>query len=181
MKRTVYYLTGMGGQLTTGLGEALINRGYALTGRELVGDFRKLRFDEQVALVRADLLSDFWSDDALVIANSFGAYLFLHALVSLEPYIGKVILLSPIIGTFFSQKTVRQFIPPNSTYLTKLAENGNFPAPKNCQIHVGTEDWQSNPVDVQKFGELLGLKIHVVAGAGHMLPKEYVGNLLDKW
>jgi hypothetical protein len=31
------------------------------------------------------------------------------------------------------------------------------------------------------FGALTGLKVTVVAEAGHMLPKEYVSMLLDKW
>ena len=74
-----------------------------------------------------------------------------------------------------------QFIPPFATKLTKMAELGKFPTPQKCQIHVGSEDWQSNPEDVTRFGKLVGLKIDVVAGAGHMLPREYVGNILDKW
>jgi hypothetical protein len=51
----------------------------------------------------------------------------------------------------------------------------------NCEIHVGSLDWQSNPVNVEKFGVLTGLKLTVVPEAGHMLPKEYVNNLLDLW
>ena len=181
MKKTAYYLTGMGGRLDTGLGEALMSRGLSVTGRELVGDFRKLTFENQVALVRDDILSDFWTSDSLLIANSFGAYLFLHAQAQLEPYIGNVILLSPIIGSFYSQATRRLFIPPFATKLTNMAELGKFPTPQKCQIHVGSEDWQSNPEDVTRFGELVGLRIDVVPGAGHMLPREYVGNILDKW
>ena len=31
------------------------------------------------------------------------------------------------------------------------------------------------------LGEMLGIKVHVVEGAGHMLAKEYVSNLLNQW
>jgi alpha-beta hydrolase superfamily lysophospholipase len=95
MSKTVYYLTGMGGRLDTGLGQGLLSRGVGIAGRELVGEFRRLDFQQQIDLVADDLKADHWHEDAHVIANSFGAYLFLHAQAQLPPYVGKVILLSP--------------------------------------------------------------------------------------
>ena len=171
----------MGGRLETGLGQALLSKGLDVTGRELVGEFRKLAFNEQVDAVANDLKSNFWDKDARVIANSFGAYLFLHAQAKLPPLIGKVILLSPIVGEFSNQATEMNFIPPRSEQLLELAKAGSYPAPLNCEIHVGAEDWQSNPTNVELFGSLTGLKVTVVPEAGHMLPKEYVSMLLDKW
>jgi hypothetical protein len=171
----------MGGRLETGLGQALLAKGFDLTGRELVGEFRQLSFNEQVEAVANDLKSNFWDKDARVIANSFGAYLFLHAQAQLAPYPGKAILLSPIVGEFANQETEMNFIPPHSDQLLELAKTGSYPAPLNCEIHVGSEDWQSNPSNVEMFGALTGLKVTVVPEAGHMLPKEYVNNLLDQW
>jgi hypothetical protein len=171
----------MGGRLDSGLGQALLDKGLAVTGRELVGEFRKLAFNEQVDAVANDLQSNFWDKDARLIANSFGAYLFLHAQAQLPPYPGKVILLSPIVGEFANQETEMNFIPPRSAQLLELAKTGLYPAPLTCEIHVGSEDWQSNPTNVELFGSLTGLKVTVVPEAGHMLPKEYVSMLLDKW
>ena len=171
----------MGGSLETGLGQALLSKGLDVTGRELTGEFRQLRFQEQVDAIASDLRGSFWSPDARVIANSFGAYLFLHAQAQLPPYPGKVILLSPIVGEFANQATEMNFIPPRSAQLLKLAKTGLYPAPLTCEIHVGSEDWQSNPTNVEMFGALTGLKVSVVPEAGHMLPKEYVTILLDKW
>ena len=171
----------MGGRLDSGLGQALLDKGLAVTGRELVGEFRKLAFNEQVDVVANDLKSNFWDKDARVIANSFGAYLFLHAQAKLPPYPGKVVLLSPIVGEFENQETAMNFIPPRSEQLLELAKAGSYPAPLNCEIYVGAEDWQSNPTNVELFGSLTGLKVSVVPEAGHMLPKEYVSMLLDKW
>ena len=181
MTKSVYYLTGMGGRLETGLGQALLAKGFDVTGRELVGEFRQLSFNEQVDAVANDLQSNFWVKDARVIANSFGAYLFLHAQAKLPPFIGKVILLSPIVGEFENQETAMNFIPPRSEQLLEFAKAGSYPAPLNCEIHVGSLDWQSNPTNVEMFGALTGLKVTVVTEAGHMLPKEYVNNLLDRW
>jgi alpha-beta hydrolase superfamily lysophospholipase len=177
----VYYLTGMGGRLDSGLGQALLTRGLEISGRELVGDFRKLDFQKKINHIVDDLQSNFWHEDAHVIANSFGAYLFLHAQAQLPPYIGKVLLLSPIVGEFGNEVTQMNFIPPRAEKLRQLAEAGTFPVPEQCQIHVGAEDWQSNPANVTAIGALLGLDVKIVPNAGHMLPKVYVGALLDKW
>ncbi|ALK91342.1 alpha/beta hydrolase [Limnohabitans sp. 103DPR2] len=181
MNNAVYYLTGMGGRLDAGLGQGLLSRGFEIAGRELVGEFRKLDFQQQVDLVVSDLQSNFWQEDARVIANSFGAYLFLHAQAQMEPYIGKVILLSPIVGEFSNEETRMNFIPPLADKLLQLAKANSFPIPKQCEVHVGSEDWQSNPANVTTFGSMLGIDVTVVPNAGHMLPKEYVGDLLDKW
>lgn len=181
MSKSVYYLTGMGGRLDTGLGQGLLSRGFEIAGRELVGEFRKLDFQQQVDIVVSDLQSDFWQEEARVIANSFGAYLFLHAQAQMEPYIGKVILLSPIVGEFSNEETRMNFIPPRAEKLLQLATANCFPIPKQCEVHVGSEDWQSNPANVTAFGSMLGINVTVVPNAGHMLPKEYVGDLLDKW
>jgi len=181
MKKTVYYLTGMNGELRKGLGQGLLSRGVDITGRELVGEFRKLDFHDQIAFISGDLRQNFWRTDAHVIANSFGAYLFLHAQAQMEPYIGKVILLSPIVGEFGNEESRINFIPPYANRLTNMARDGTFPIPKQCEIYVGSEDWQSNPTNVTAFGSMLGIDVNVVPNAGHMLPKDYVGALLDKW
>jgi alpha-beta hydrolase superfamily lysophospholipase len=181
MVNSVYYLTGMGGRLDSGLGPALLSRRHGVAGRELVGEFRQLGFQEQIDTVVNDLQSSFWDVNSRVIANSFGAYLFLHAQVQLPPYPGKVLLLSPIVGEFANQETEMNFIPPRSEQLLAMASTGLYPAPLTCEIHVGSEDWQSNPRNVEMFGSLTGIGVTVVPQAGHMLPKEYVNNLLDRW
>ena len=58
-QRTIYYLPGYGGQLGTGLGQGLMDRGFDVTGRETRGDFRNLPFDEQVQTVMQDLQDQF--------------------------------------------------------------------------------------------------------------------------
>lgn len=178
---TVYYLPGHGGLISTGLGQALLDRGYDVTGRETVGDFKSLGFQAQVQTVASDLREHFWREDAKVIANSFGAYLFLHAQALLdEPYIGKVTLLSPIVGEFANDDEARpmNFIPPYAEKLRELASTGQFPVPVNCEIHVGSEDWQSC-ANSKVFGEMVGIKVHIVEGAGHGLPHAYVSELLE--
>jgi hypothetical protein len=179
--RTVYYLPGYGGQLATGLGQGLIDRGFKVTGRETRGDFRTLPFFEQVLTIRQDLQDHFWDERAMVVCNSFGAYLFLHAQAQMDPFIGRVLLLSPIVGEFSNEQAQLSFSPPRPTRLRELAETGQFMAPLHCEVHVGEEDWQSIPANVQAFGGLTGIAVIVVPKCGHDLGKEYVGPLLDRW
>jgi hypothetical protein len=122
-----------------------------------------------------------WREDAQVVANSFGAYLFLHAQTLLPPFPGEVLLLSPFVREFVHEERGTTFSPPYPERLKEIARSGQFPAMARAQIHVGELDWQSVPAHVQAFGDLVGIPVMVVPGAGHMLGKDYVGALLDRW
>lgn len=178
---TVYYLPGYGGQISTGLGQGLLERGFAVAGRETRGGFKDLGFLDQVAVVADDLKNNFWSENAYVVANSFGGYLFLHAQAGMPPYPGKVLLLSPIIGGFSDEATMRVFSPPYESRLLEIAQAGQYPRPINAAVHTGSEDWQSHPDAVKHFFGLLNIQVTVANGRGHMLGKDYVGALLDMW
>ncbi len=178
---TLYYLPGRGGRLDAGLGVALVERNLVVSGRETVGEFASLRFQEQIELVAKDIQANFWHQEAKILANSFGAYLFLHAQTLMPAYLGKVLLLSPIVGEFSNNETGTHFVPPRSRKLKELAQAKKYPTPKSCEIHVGEEDWQSNPEHVSEFGKLLSVSVTVVPRAGHMLPKGYVTKILDQW
>lgn len=179
--KTIYYLSGQGGHLHKGLGAALLARGLDVVGREIQGEFKSIGFAAQVSTIANDLQTQHWDEDALVIANSFGAYLFLHAQSEMPPYIGRVLLLSPIVGEFGSEELQMGFIPPRAKKLFELASAGQYPTPLNCQIHVGSEDWQSNPANATKLGQLLNVPVHIVPNNGHMLDKAYVTALLNTW
>jgi len=179
--KTVYYLPGHGGRLSTGLGQGLLNRGFNVTGRATVDAFRHLPFMEQVRIVTEDLQTHFWSPEDHVVANSFGAYLFLNAQAQLPPYPGHLLLLSPNLGDFEDSENQRVFSPPFPERLKKLVFAGKFPSPLNAKIHVGEQDWQSVPDTVVAFGQAARIPVTVVPNAGHMLGAEHVGGLIDRW
>lgn len=181
MAPSIYYLPGHGGKICTGLGDGLLSRGFDVAGRETTGEFRKLRFTEQMEIIAGDLQARYWHEEVRVVANSYGAYLFLNAQRLLKPYVGKVLLLSPIIGEFSSDETRLGFIPPQAGKLMELAERGEYPVPKCCEIHVGEQDWQSNPQGVKRWAGKLGIRTVIVPNAGHMLGKDYVSSVLDRW
>ena len=151
-------------------------------GRETVDDFLQMSFQAQIESVAEDLTTQHWDEEARVICNSFGAYLFLHAQTLMPPYMGKVLLLSPIVGHFTDTENSKTgFYPPRASQLLQIAATGTYPTPKQAEIHVGERDWQSNPDNVTRLGTYLGLPVTVVPNAGHMLPKAYVSHLLDQW
>jgi hypothetical protein len=99
----------------------------------------------------------------------------------MDAFIGKVLLLSPIVGEFSNEDIRMGFIPPFSKRLFELASSDVYPRLKQCEIHVGSEDWQSNPQNVIAFADLLGISVSVVKNEGHSLSKKYVAAQLDRW
>ena len=177
----VYYLPGWSGELDKGLGSALMARGLDVAGRETRGEFKNLTFTEQVAVVRDDLVEHFWTSESLVVAVSFGAYLFLHAQLALPSFPGKVLLLSPIIGGFADEQTGRVFCPPQQDKLFDAARASNFPKLPRCEVHTGSEDWQSHPDAVVPFFKSVGVETQLADGLGHSLGSGYVGKVLEVW
>ena len=181
MGNTVYYLPGRGGEIITGLGQGLLDRGCSIVGRETRGAFLKLTFQQQLDAICTDLQDDFWSADAKLVAVSYGCYLFLHAQLCMPPFPGRVLLLSPVLGGAFASSVGVGFIPPRADQLGQAAMNQEFPTLNKAEMHVGSEDWQSNPDAVRSFGEHTSIPVTVVGGKGHMLGVDYVGPLLDRW
>lgn len=181
MNQRIYYLTGMGGSLHKGLGEALYQRGLQVVGRELRDDFAKLDFSQKVEIVSMDLQTLQQENGPRVIANSFGAYILLHALLDHPPFTGKLLILSPIVGAFSNEGIGIGFVPPRAKRLLEIAQSGKFPTPTRCEIHVGSEDWQCNPENVRAFGEAVNIPVHIVPKNSHMLERDYVTKLLDNF
>ena len=75
MKDTVYYLPRMGGRLETGLGRGIIQRGYSDVGRATLGAFKKLKFQEKIDIVTADLVESFWSVSVFTFSNQYASFL----------------------------------------------------------------------------------------------------------
>jgi hypothetical protein len=135
----------------------------------------------QIQTVAKDLQSHFWRENARVVANSFGAYLFLNAQGLLPSFPGKVMLLSPIVGAFDHPDKTMRFSPPMPTRLMDLTTAGQLPRPARAEIHVGEQDWQAHPEQVSRLAAFLHIPVHIVAGNGHMLDHGYGGRALDGW
>ena len=178
---TVYLLPGLRGSLTSGLGAELQRLGLSVTGRETVGNFDQLPFVNKVEAIANDLQTHFWHPDAKVVANSFGAYLFLNAQALLDPFPGKVLLLSALLGEGEDPVTGRAFSLPRSESLQRLLASGRYPLPCKLQVHVGELDWQANPDRWKALAPEIGVDLYVVPEQGHRLDHGYVRSLLERW
>lgn len=181
MENEIYYLPGRGGEIDAGLGLAIAQRGYSVTGREVAGDLSRFDFQQQIEIIAADLRKHFWHEQSQVVAVSYGAYLLMHALSSLRPFPGKVLLLSPILGGATDGASWSSFTPPRAERLMKLVYAGKFPQPAQLEIHVGDSDWQSNPVRVSQLEDRLDAECFYALDTGHTLGSHYVSRVLDHW
>ncbi|MDC6471328.1 hypothetical protein PQ077_01760 [Litorivicinus sp.] len=159
------------------LGLELQSRGYDLHGRALEGDFAKLSFPEQVDYVASDL-RELEGQDIPVIANSWGAYWALHALLQNQISYSKTLLISPILGAVRGEG--RMFKPPLSKVMERSIDESLFPTIE-LTVLVGSEDWQSPSDRCEALCEATQGNLIVADGKGHDLGREVVTDLLDKW
>ncbi len=178
----IYLIPGRGEKLADDLGQIISRLGFSVQGREITGEFGRLGFSQQLALIRSDLQSAFWHSEAVLIGRSYGGYLLLQTLAEMDYFPGKVLLFSPVLGAGISKTGHFGSIPPRAKILLKLAESGEFPAPRYLEIHTGAEDDGCNPRLAERFAALIGkTKLHLVPNAGHQLGEEYLRGVIDRF
>ena len=173
----LYFLPGRGSSLSGRLGLELQSRGFELQGRVLEDDFAKLSFAEQVDYVASDLRE---LDDrhTPVIANSWGAYWALHALLQNQKSYSKMLLISPILGAVRGEG--RMFKPPLSKVMERAIDDCLFPE-MDLTILVGSDDWQSSSEGCDALAHAVNGKLVVAKDRGHDLGRETVVHVLDQW
>ena len=182
----IYYVPGRGGRINAGLGLELSARGYDLIGREIAGPgprdqsnpFASLAFQQQVEVIQHDLQTHFWTPEALVIGNSFGAYLIAHSILRLGEFPGKCLFLSPVLGAV--KATGMLFKPPQCGVLKDAIENRSFPS-IILDILAGSRDEHFLLEIAKQLSNQTTGKIKVVEGQGHRLEHDTVSALLDHW
>jgi len=169
---SIYYLPGRDGRLKKGLGAFLQEECDQLVGREVSGDLKGLKFEEQLEVIQQDLLESHWHEGGQIVANSYGAYLLLHTLIDMEPYPGNIFLLSPILGAAQTQKFF--FRPPRAKRLLQSFEERTFPAPRSLSCIVGKFDWQSVPERCVDLCDAVNGRLNVVPDGNHVIDPELV-------
>ena len=155
-------------------------------GREIAGPgvrnqsnpFASLSFQQQVQVIQHDLKAYFWKPEALVIANSFGAYLIAHSILQLGEFPGKCLFLSPVLGAV--KTTGMLFKPPKSGALKDAIESRSFPS-ITLDIVVGSRDEHFVVELAEKLDQLTVGVITIFDNEGHRLSHEIVKDKLDHW
>ena len=162
---SIYYLPGRNGRLTEGLGAFLQEQCDQLGGREVSGDLKGHKFEDQLEIIRQDLIDSHWHEEGRLVANSYGAYLLLHTLIELEPYPGNIFLLSPILGAVQTKEFY--FRPPRAKRLLQPFEEKTFPVPRKLSCIVGELDWQSVPERCERLSETVNATLKIAPGQKH--------------
>ena len=164
------YLTGLNGSIQKGLGHYLLENKLIDDYIEINKPFQELTFDDQIHLIREKLNQ---TENIKVIAVSYGAYLFLNALIDKKYNIDSVLLLSPVLGQV-SLKTGGR-IPINLSNFKRALQNNQIQLPSNCKIVYGSEDMICTTGVVNYFNSFFKqLDINLVPNEGHDLPHELV-------
>jgi alpha-beta hydrolase superfamily lysophospholipase len=169
------YITGRGGSLDRGLGAHLAETYGVVHGLSLSADWFKRPHNEQVALVRVQL-TDAADAGRPVIANSYGSYLVMLALLDAPPLGTSVMLLSPVLGKAVIGGTYHR--PPGGKSFAAALE-GHIAKPSWLELYIGEADPHYAPATWGKLGTAIKPdRQEVLAGEGHSLSKDLVAGLV---
>lgn len=177
----VIYITGRGGDANKGLGAYLKTLDTNRIGLSMNSQFLKLDFQNQVDVV-SKLIGEFDSSNTRIIANSYGAYLCLHALIDAPSYLSHFLLLSPAIGAALNEQTLAYSRMPGCQKYNFAVAEERLTKPASLAIYIGDKD---DGYDPQLFSDLcsaLDVGPHyVVEGQGHSLGNIFVQKLVSQF
>ena len=175
MRKTVY-LSGRGGNAYEGLGGYVESQSDKYIGLSMSPAFLKQDFQAQIQDIRL-VLGQCQGFDA--VANSYGAYLLLHALIGFEHELASVKLLSPVLGKGLSKDKMFSSRPPSVKALMTSLEDETLNCPDKTFIYIGDQDVGYCPDLTQHYINYLGEdKVFVLTSERHNLAKSTVRAIL---
>lgn len=179
MNRLIFYFTGAGGDHRTGLGAHLASLGTAYGGLSLSGAFIRYPFEEKLNVIR-NVLVQIDMPEAAVVANSMGAYYLLHSLVDQPPFQGRVLLLSPVLGS--STNGLNYSRPPMAARFAKALSGGRLAKSHWLEIATGIDDATCDYRLAQKVAiDLTADRITLLEGQGHTIEHRTVHALVENF
>ncbi len=173
----IRYITGRGGTGIGGLSAylATLNDNYAVL--PLDTEFILTDIEDQIESVREFLQLD----GGNVIANSYGAYLLLQALIDQPALPSRVLLLSPVLGRTFSRDRMLSSRPPREATLRRAIAEKRLGMPRYLAIVTGQEDEICDPERAREVATQLAIDISVLEQEGHMISPNRVSNIIEEF
>jgi hypothetical protein len=135
MTMKLRYITGRGGSTTQGL---------SLYLSTLVDDYQALANDAELHRRSVDeqvnIVTKFCEPATHLIANSYGAYLWLLSRIDAEPADTQVLLLSPVMGRAIDPEKMLSSRPPRLRGLENAITEGRIILPQQVRITTGRDD-----------------------------------------
>ena len=129
------YITGRGGSATQGLSlylSTLVDDYQALAND---AELHRRSFDEQINTV-----AEFCRTATHLIANSYGAYLWLLSRINTAPSDTRVLLLSPVMGRAMGPQQMLSSRPPRLRSLESAITDGRLVLPQQVRVVTGRDD-----------------------------------------
>ena len=129
------YITGRGGSTTQGLSlylSTLVDDYQALANDT---DLHRLSVDEQINTV-----TNFCKPATHLIANSYGAYLWLLSRINAVPSDARVLLLSPVMGRAMDPQQMLSSRPPRLRGLESAITDARLVLPQQVRVVTGRDD-----------------------------------------
>ena len=171
------YITGRGGSGVGGLSAHLKTLDDDYDVLAIDADFLQQDIQTQVNTVRKFIQLD----TANVVANSYGAYLLLLALIDQPPLNIRVLLLSPVLGRAISEKRMLFSRPPREKTLHLAIAEQRLGMPAHLEIVTGQEDEICDPALARQIGEQLGISVSILPNEAHMLSPQLVSAALERF
>jgi hypothetical protein len=166
------YITGRGGSATQGLSlylSTLVEDYQALANNS---ELHKLSIDEQINVIRG-----FCEPATHIIANSYGAYLWLLSRIDVAPSSARVLLLSPVMGRSVDPEKMILSRPPRLGGLETAISDGRFCVPTSISVYTGQDDPICDYQTAQKQCARLGITaLHILERETHALSHSAVAN-----
>ena len=177
--KSVFYITGREGSLNKGLALYLQSRSKQFDGIAVDVDFLWMQPLMQVETIQSALKAD---PGRLIVANSYGAYLTLQALIDLDITPEKLLLLSPVLGVAKANDRMYLSRPPLTKRLKSGLKNKTITKPKKIKIIMGDMDELYDSDTLTLFDSYFGGKVvNILPGEGHMITEEAVRNVLESF
>ncbi len=175
--RTIRYVTGRGGSAQSGLSVYLSTLTSDFDALAIDPIFLQKDLEEQISAVRAFTALE----SGHLIANSYGAYLFLLSLIDQPRFAAKVLLLSPVLGRAMDPERMLLSRPPREKTLHKAIKEKRLGVPDLLKIVTGKEDEICDHAMAHEISDSLGLEVTVLEGQGHMIEPSIVAQEIDKF
>ena len=175
-QKSIFYISGRGGNFTIGLGRYLATKTYKLDGLSLSNEFLGKEFQIQLDIVFEQVFN---AKESIIVANSYGAYLLLHVLLSRRIELSNLILISPIFGSCYSGN--RYFKPPFSQRLNTLMNEAASNLPRRTTIIWGDEDDSIDRDKIKKLtSQCIDIQLIEINAQRHDIDKQILAKTLNR-
>jgi len=174
---SILYITGRGGSLQKGLAVYLASIADEFDGVAVSPQFLRQEPLHQVQIIQEKIKEE---PTRPIIANSYGAYLTLLALIGIDVTPDMVLLLSPVLGAASAKDRMYYSRPPLTNRLEAALSNNTLIRPKVTKLIMGDQDELYSPERISTIDSYFGMETaQIVAGEGHMLSQSTVQEFVN--